>query len=372
MNDDRATLREVEVSTGVDGALRGKLIRPDGPVRGGVVPLHAADDGSPDHFLSRHLTQVLPALGIAVLCFEPRRSAEGDVPLHEQAEDALAAAEAIRRHCGPVPVGLWGFSRGGWAAPLAAARAGEDGVAFLVLVSASGVSPATQMRYYTAELLRRAGYDDEAVAELLELRGCYERFQRGEMDLAGVQRAVDAVADRPWFNLAYVDRRITPADTWHDMDFDPREAFRDVRCPILLFYGEDDENVPATESIEAWRRIALDAAGQGVSIVRLPVGTTHLPTTGPGTTLDAISPEYTRELTAWLDAQLDDIAASAQDPWPDEDEYTEYGLEHEPAPTSPVAPADVAAVPAAPADAADVATTDLDALAEAIERFPDA
>ncbi|HEV2638744.1 MAG TPA: CocE/NonD family hydrolase [Actinocrinis sp.] len=313
MNDDRGVFREVEVSTGVDGALRGKLTRPSGRVRGGIVPLHSADDGSPDHFLVRHLAQVLPALGIAVLRYDrrPAPAAGRPVPLPEQAADALAAADLIRRHCGPVPVGLWGFSHGGWAAPLAAAGAGEE-VAFLVLVSASGVSPAEQMRHYTARLVRRAGHGDEAVAELLKLRTYYEQYLRGELDLPSMQQAIDAVADRPWFDLADVDRHLTPDDNWHDMDFDPAEAFCTVRCPTLLFYGEDDENVPAAESMAAWRRIALEAEGEGISIVRLPVGTTHLPTTGPENTIDAICPEYTRELTAWLDDRLDELATVAE------------------------------------------------------------
>ncbi|MFI7437667.1 hypothetical protein [Micromonospora haikouensis] len=41
-----------------------------------------------------------------------------------------------------------------------------DLVAFLVLVSGSGVSPAVQMRYGTAEQPRRNGYGDADLAEL--------------------------------------------------------------------------------------------------------------------------------------------------------------------------------------------------------------
>jgi uncharacterized protein len=310
MNDDQGAVREVEVGTGTDGALRGMLTWPAGPVRGGIVSLHPACNGSLDNFLIRHLAAILPALGIAVLRFDRRPDpAQGQpMPLPDQAEDALAAVGLLRAHCGQVPVGLWGFGQGGWAAALAAARTDAE-IAFLILVSVAGVSPARQKRYYTAQSLRRAGYGDEDVAELLELRSNYESYLRGELDLASAQQGIDAVADRPWFGLAQVERRLTPAVSWPDLDFDPCEAFGTVRCPLLLFYGEEDENLSTDKSIEQWRRIALAAAGEGVSIVRLPIGTTHVPTTGPGDDADSISPEYTRELTSWLSGRLASLAS---------------------------------------------------------------
>lgn len=325
MNDDRGGLREVEVNTGVDGALRGRLTCPAGRARAAVAALRPVDDGTPDDFLIRHLERVLPPMGVAVLRYEGRAApGERSVPLPDQAADALAAVGLLRRRCGPIPVGLWGFGRGGWAASSAAAQADFDpaadradvdpatDVAFLILVSVSGVSPAQQSRHQTAERVRRAGYGDEALAELLDLRIRYERYLRGDLDPAAAQKSVDAVADRPWFGLAEVARTLPPAGEQPDLDFDPGEAFRTVRCPALLFYGEDDRTVPTAASIEAWRRIALAADGEGVGIVRLPAGTTHLPTTGPRAETDTVSPEYTRELTAWLADLLDDLAEPSE------------------------------------------------------------
>ena len=50
-----------------------------------------------------------------------------------------------------LPIGLWGFSQGAWAATLVA---GDPDTAFRVAVSGSGVSPAEQMRYGTREQVR--------------------------------------------------------------------------------------------------------------------------------------------------------------------------------------------------------------------------
>jgi uncharacterized protein len=270
------------------------LTLPEGPVRGGIVPLHPASDGSRNQLLFDHLAETLAPRGLAVLRFDRRPSpTDADVPFDMQADDALAALRALLEEVGDVPLGLWAWSQGAWAAALAAARSSE--IAFLVLLAACGVSPSVQMRYGTAEQLRRNGYGDEgSLQELAELRAALEDALRDRSRLEAAQAVVDRYAERPWFPLAYVPRKLDPAAEWPDMDFDPAPILASVRCPVLLFYGEEDEWTPIEPSIAAWER----SGNEGVTVVRLP-GTDHAPTIG-----GAISPAYTHALTEWLDDLL--------------------------------------------------------------------
>jgi hypothetical protein len=171
-------------------------------------------------------------------------------------------------------------------------------VAFLVLLAACGVSPAVQMRYGTAEQLRRRGYDDDALRELAELRAALEDALRDRSLLEAAQTVVDRYADRPWFPHAHVPRTLEPSAEWPDMDFDPAPILASLRCPVLLFYGEKDEWTPIEPSIAAWER----AAGP-VTVVRL-AGADHAPTLGGVHDLDAVSPAYAQALTEWLDERL--------------------------------------------------------------------
>jgi hypothetical protein len=271
---------------------------PEGAVRGGLVPLHPASDGSRRQFLFEHLADVLVRRGVAVLSFDRRPSPDGaDVPFEAQADDALAALRALRAEVGNVPLGLWAWSQGAWAGSLAAARSAE--ISFLVLVAACGVSPAEQMRYGTAEQLRRHGFGDEkALRDLGELRAALEDVFRDPGRLAASQAVVDRYADRPWFEFAYVPRTLDPAAEWPDMDFDPAPILAQVRCPVLLFYGEKDEWTPIEPSIAAW-----EEAPGAVTVVRL-AGTDHAPTFGGVHEREAISPAYTEALTEWLEARL--------------------------------------------------------------------
>lgn len=293
-------MRESELTV---ARLPATLSLPEDRPRGGVVPLHPAGDGSRHQFLFEHLVQTLVPRSIAVLRFDRRPSPDGaDVPLAVQADDALEALRVLLAHVGSAPVGLWAWSQGAWAAALAAARSQD--VAFLVLLAACGVSPAEQMRYSTAEQLRRNGHgDDEALRELSELREALEDAVRSRGHLAAAQAVVDRYADRPWFSLAYVPRRLAPSTGWPDMDFDPAPILAEVRCPVLLFYGEEDEWTPVGPSIAAWRRAAAKAGNTDLTVVRLP-GTGHTPTAGGVHDRDAISPGYTDALTEWLDSRL--------------------------------------------------------------------
>lgn len=275
-----------------------ELTLPEGRVRAGLVPLHPASDGSRRQFLFDHLVDTVVPHGVAVLRFDRRPSPTGeDVRFELQAADGLEALDALRAEVGDVPLGLWAWSQGAWAAALAASRSRD--VSFLILLAACGVSPAAQMRYGTAQQLRRNRHgDEEALAELAELRAAFEDAIRDRSRLEASQAVVDRYADRPWFPLAHVPTTLDPSADWPDLDFDPAPILASVRCPVLLFYGEEDEWTPIEPSIAAWGR----GGNPELTVVRL-AGTAHAPTLGGVHDRDAVSPQYTRTLVDWLAAR---------------------------------------------------------------------
>ena len=103
--------------------------------------------------------------------------------------------------------------------------------------------------------------------------------------------------------LAYVPRRLDPAAAWPDMDFDPAPILASVHCPVLLFYGEEDEWTPIEASVAAWEGAAAAAGNDALTVVRL-AGADHAPTFGGVHDRGAISRAYTEALTGWVDWQL--------------------------------------------------------------------
>jgi pimeloyl-ACP methyl ester carboxylesterase len=238
---------------------------------------------------------VLPKQGVAVLRYDRRTPPEDrDVAFQTQLDDLDQAVRVMANELGPVPIGLWGFSQGAWICLLAAAA--DPTLAFVILVGCSAVSPAQQMRYGTAEQLRRAGFGSEALSELAQLRSAWEQFERGQLLRDEAQRVIDEFTGRPWSYLSWVPNPLPAEPSSTDMDFDPGEVISRLRCPVLAFYG-NDEWVPVAESKDVWRSRCFDS--RQLTIHDLP-GTTHYPTLGGGRTVAAISPEYATSLTTWL------------------------------------------------------------------------
>ncbi len=250
-----------------------------------------------------HLAATLTPMGVAVLSFDRRPSTDGsDTPFTVQTDDALSAVTSLQRLL-DAPVGLFGFSQGAWAASLAAAR--DQTVPFLAVVGCSGVTPAEQMRFYTDELLRRAGYGGVDREHLRRLRLGVEDLLRGHGDHPAAAALLGSALDKPWFDLAFLDRELpAPGDTWHDMDYDPEPALAEIICPALVVYGEDEECVPRVASEQAWLKAAQSSGNTTVRIVRLPE-CGHFPAPGadaacPDLPVSAFSPAYTAALQGWF------------------------------------------------------------------------
>ena len=279
-----------------DGFTLAASYSPAGPTA--LVGLHGAGEGTRESPSLRHLHELLPTHGIGVVTFDRRGEGEstGDATRGRfdlQADDALAVLRAIGAERG----GLFGYSQGGWIAPLAAAR--SDDVAFLVLVASIGVTPSEQMMVAVERQLRLAGYGDDVVDRALDLRRRFEHWIHAVAPEPDEQLAGDLLAavDEPWAGQLWLPPSLLDQEgvrLWiEEMDYDPRPTFEQVRVPTLSFYGELDSWAPVEASVEAWR----EARGDGVELVVIP-GAEHDLTLPDGT----FAPEYDRRLVEWLTA----------------------------------------------------------------------
>src|SRR5262245_50526752 len=121
--------------------LRGELLLPDGAApRPGVVLVHGSSTPSRHDF--RAWADAFARRGLAALIYDKRTlggplGGRARCSLEELADDAAAAAAWLRARpeVDPERVALWGFSEGGFTAPLAMARSRAP---FAALVVVSG------------------------------------------------------------------------------------------------------------------------------------------------------------------------------------------------------------------------------------------
>jgi alpha-beta hydrolase superfamily lysophospholipase len=284
-----------------------------------VVVFHAASSPSRDEALYDHLKQMLPPLGIAVFVYDRRGtgssggSAKGNA-FELLAADGIEAAKMLARdpRIDSRRIGFWGLSQGGWLSLLAASR--YKPTAFAVAISAPMVAPDVQMNFAVANILRIKGYSNADIDLAIAARTAVDNFERGLLDRPTAQARLDAIVDKPWFDLTYMDKTISdPAKSgWaKELAHDPLTSIGDVSAPTLIMYGSVDPWVPAASSVDRLRMITPDHPNFEVAVIS---GADHMMMTSasPEKQVDPAffprqapdSTEYFGRLAAWLQRRI--------------------------------------------------------------------
>lgn len=281
------------------------LYKPDtDPAYPGVVVVHPASGGERTDPFYEHLKSELPRHGIAVLIFDRRGSgvSQGDfetADFEDLAGDIISAVEYLqsRPDIDHTKIGLHGTSQGAWIAPIAAAR--KPDIAFIVAVSASGVSPADQMNYGVAFHLEKDGFDQAAVKKAIELRNLVNEYFRDHVAREDVAAQLSRFEHEPWYENAYLyPSEELPADVtqrkWHyEMDYEPLAIWKKVTQPTLFLFAEVDEWVPIDQSMLNYKKATAHL--KDVTLKRVH-DTDHLMRDPAG----EISEEYLEAIVGWL------------------------------------------------------------------------
>ncbi|MEU0572605.1 prolyl oligopeptidase family serine peptidase [Nonomuraea sp. NPDC005983] len=225
-----AAVHQEDISLPAEGQrLEGTVRAPVTPGRHpAMVFVSGSGNGSRTEFTPQ--AEFLAKAGVVTLAFDKRTVGydfrERDFGL--LADDALRMVEYLRTRpdVDPARTGLWGVSEGGWVVPIAAAKSADVG--FAVLVSSPNVSPLRQVAWALNE-------------QLLRLRAPI-----GVRDL--LTRAMGGVG----FNF---------------LRYDAMPALRQIRQPVLAFYGTTDPSIPFVESTRALTT-ALAQAGNDRYTIR--------------------------------------------------------------------------------------------------------
>lgn len=318
------TTQQVHFVSG-DVPLRGTIFVPNskGP-HPAVVLLHGSGPQTRESYV-RYFADQFARRGFAALIYDKRNTGRTDIPLWQQgggtfaelADDATGAVRYLRARpdvADPRRIGLWGLSQGAWIAPLAADRI--DGIAFLVLVSGGGVTPARQELYDDEVRLRARGFsaaEIEQAMSLLRLANAYVRSQ-SDSDWKRFETQLAKSRNARWFDV--LDRfpitlpRESPAWNDPDLDYDPVPLLERLRVPVLVVLGEKDELTPVqlTARVTA---TALRKAGNRDYLVREIPGANH------GLLVTRASEESwlgQRPALGWIDEMIAWVSARARRP----------------------------------------------------------
>jgi pimeloyl-ACP methyl ester carboxylesterase len=245
-----------------DVTLAGTLLLPATPGRHrALICVHGGGPASRSDYRDKAI--YLARRGTAVLIYDKRGvgTSTGDWTVAsptDLAMDALAGIRLLRARADidTARVGIDGFSQGGWIAPLAATMSPD--IAFVIVGSAPGLTPADQSIYDVAHALATAGFDSSVVAEATTLRRRLYVSSTDSLARVALAGALDSVHTQPWFEtsaLPYPLSVTLPARGVVELlRLEPEPIWQRVTVPVLAYWGAHDQHLPPFESMAVVRR----------------------------------------------------------------------------------------------------------------------
>src|SRR5215469_13542238 len=180
-----------------------------------------------------------------------------------------------RPEVNPKMIGLIGHSEGGIIAPMIAAR--NPDVAFIVMLAGSGV-PGDEIIVTQAELLAEAaGQSHEEAIKAGEKQRRILEVVKGNIDDVILEKHLheELAGDMTDAQIGAIVRQLNIRWLRYFLTYDPAQALRKVRCPVLVLNGEKDLQVPPKQNLPVIRK-ALEVAGnKNFEVDELP-GLNHL------------------------------------------------------------------------------------------------
>jgi pimeloyl-ACP methyl ester carboxylesterase len=260
-----------------------------------IVLIHGADDET------REMGFLIPyfvSFGFNVVTYDQRGTGESTgnwqfTGPESKADDVIAIMQRIKSDpaVDPERIGVWGFSNGGWVAPIVATR---SSVAFMILKSAPSESIAENVLYEIGQDLREHGqFTPQQIAAALAFERTMLLALETDSNWSAAGEALEAAKKEPWFPAMRIPPGMTTpppppmlAALHAALTYDPAATLQLVRTPTFAVFGALDKNVDPEDSPARLRK-AFDRSGfDGLTEVILP---------GAGHTLEKSTTGYEDE-----------------------------------------------------------------------------
>ncbi len=246
---------ERRVVNAAEGRLGVSLYYNDEVPRATIILVHGNDPET------RQMGFIIPYLvsnGVNVISYDQRGTGEssGSWQLNgpaQRAQDVVAIYDAFRsdRLVDSRRIGIWGFSNGGWTAPIVAAR---RPIAFMILKSAPAESLLSNIDYEVIQEMQRHHMGPDKTHQAPAAWHAFEAALAGTGSWSDVQLAYANAKKQSWFEYSLLlDIPLPPsvemrAGLLKFITYDPAQTLQRVVTPTLAVYGELDHNVDVGDS----------------------------------------------------------------------------------------------------------------------------
>lgn len=246
---------EAAIIDAAGGALGVSLYSSGAGKRTTVVLIHGNDPET------REMGFLIPYFvlnGINVISYDQRGTGKSsgnwqeNGPLQRAADvESVYDAYSTNPHVDASHLGVWGFSNGGWTAPIVATA---RPLQFMILKSAPPESIETNIYYTLAQQMRHKNYDAPSIATATETWRALLGALSGRVSWDTARTLYETASTKVWFKDSYLPYFYPPelgfppaaavaAGMQRELFFDPTETLQKLHTPTLALFGALDRNV---------------------------------------------------------------------------------------------------------------------------------
>jgi len=237
-----------------EGRLGVSLWHADDRKRAAIILIHGNEAVTRD---TGFLIPYFVLNGINVISYDQRGTGESagnwqaNGPVQRAADvTAIYDAFASNSLVDPARIGVWGFSNGGWTAPIVAAR---RPVAFMILMSAPAGTIADNIYYEMRESMLRGHFNKQDISAAVTTERAQIDALAGKKSWDSARALYEAAVPQKWFAASGMrpHKQFPPSKELAEAQrrsllYDPQPILRQVKTPTLALYGLLDRSVDAS------------------------------------------------------------------------------------------------------------------------------
>jgi pimeloyl-ACP methyl ester carboxylesterase len=193
----------------------------------------------------------------------------------QKADDVAAVYDAFAgdRQVARRKIGVWGFSNGGWVAPLVTLR---RPCAFMILKSAPTESLLSNIHYEVVMEMKRGHASRADIAQALKMWHTVEGALYGTTPWSEAIPEVRAAEQQPWFDHSLMLKLTAPPSPAmaeglrRAITYDPKTTLTSITTPALALYGALDTRVDSADSARHMREYLVRGGDEDVTVKMYP------------------------------------------------------------------------------------------------------
>jgi fermentation-respiration switch protein FrsA (DUF1100 family) len=210
--------------------------------------------------------------------------------LDDMAGDVLTGVEYLkgRKEIDAKHIGVIGHSEGGLVGPAAAVRSAD--IAFVIMLAGTGVPGEEVLKLQGEAIIRASGGSDAKVVQEHAMQDMIFRVLRSEKDDKAAVEKMMAEWGEIKAKLTEAERKsigvpdevvraqftsATSPEMRSFLSYDPAEALRKLKAPVLALNGSRDLQVPPQQNLPAIKAALTAAGNSDFTVSELP-GLNHL------------------------------------------------------------------------------------------------